>query len=111
MPVANKIEVQDLTTALTAVGADITIGASYAATDDALMAIFKFLDAVQQAQAAQNNFAGAGEDVQAVTIANAANITIEYPPSSGTNYTVTPRVYQVSGNVVTEVSQTIPNLV
>ncbi|CAD5950043.1 hypothetical protein [Planktothrix agardhii] len=110
--VANKIQAEDLRAALIAVGSTITVPAlGYPDGTDVTKAVYEFVEAVLQAQIAQNAVGGVGEDVALVTKGQGALTSVEYPPASGTFYNVRPTVYSVSVQAVETISTVIPPLV
>lgn len=111
MPQANIILNEDLRAKLTAIGSAVSVpAASYPDGESCLTAVAEVLDALGQAQADQNAFANAGEDVLALVTATGGATQYEYPPASGTFYTVKPKTYTFSLNVVESVSNSFPIL-
>lgn len=111
MPQANIITNAELRAKLTAIGSDVSIPVlDYPDAESALTAVSQLLDALVQAQADQNAFANPGEDVLAVVTATGGATQYEYPPASGTFYTVKPKTYTFSLNVVESVSNSFPIL-
>lgn len=109
MPVANKIQAEELRAALTAIGSTISVPAlGYPDGTDISVAVNQFLEAIVQCQNAQNAFAGAGEDVALITKAQGATISYEYPAASGIFYNVVPTVFNARLNLVTSVSNALP---
>ena len=111
MPVANKIQAEELRAELAALGSAIVIpAASYPDGSDITPIVQQFLEATARAQIAQNEFANTGEDVSLITKASGATVRYEYPAGSGTNYDVVPTVYTAVLNLVTSVSNALPPL-
>lgn len=112
MPVANKIQAEELRAKLTAIGSAISIpAASYPDGTDISPIVNQFLEAVAQCQIDQNAFAATGEDVGMITKAQGATVQYEYPVGSGTFYSVIPTVFSTTLNLVTSVSNALPPLV
>lgn len=112
MPVANKIQAEELRAELAAIGSAISIpAASYPDGTDISPIVQQFLEAVVRAQIAQNEFAATGEDVGMITKAQGASVQYEYPAGSGTFYTVIPTVFSTTLNLVSSISNALPPLV
>lgn len=82
----------------------------YPDTESALAACADILDALLAAQSAQNALAPAGQDVSSLVAVNGGQQQIEFPPGSGTNITVIPRVYTLTIFMENTVTNTYPVL-
>ncbi len=70
------------------------------------------MDTFEVAQQAQNDFAGTGEDVQAITqTQNGTTTSRETFPGSGVFVDTAERVYQVRGNVIVSTTGVVGNFV
>ncbi|MFY7883773.1 MAG: hypothetical protein ACOVOV_02880 [Dolichospermum sp.] len=103
----------DLRTAITDAGIEgITVSpTTYPDAESCNEAVKNFLDALELAQATQNETSAAGADVSMIASGVGVATEVEYPPGSGTTYLAQPVARSVTYSQVQEVTTFIPILV